>query len=138
MARGTIQICSECGFQTAQWLGQCPGCEAWNTLVEERVPTARGAAGRGGAGARGAWRPSSRAVRVAAPGLRLAPRPLSEVGAAPVQRMSTGIGELDRVLGGGLVPGALVLLGGSPGIGKSTLTNMVLGNLAGRDGARCT
>ena len=52
--------------------------------------------------------------------------------------MSTGIGELDRVLGGGLVPGALVLLGGSPGIGKSTLTNMVLGNLAGgRDGARC-
>ena len=41
MARGTIQICSECGFQTAQWLGQCPGCEAWNTLVEERIPTAR-------------------------------------------------------------------------------------------------
>ncbi len=64
-------------------------------------------------------------------GLALAPRPLSEVGTAPVQRMSTGIGELDRVLGGGLVPGALVLLGGSPGIGKSTLTNMVLGNLAG-------
>ncbi len=59
------------------------------------------------------------------------PRLLSEVGAAPVARMSTGIGELDRVLGGGLVPGALVLLGGSPGIGKSTLTNMVLGNLAG-------
>jgi len=60
--------------------------------------------------------------------------PLSEVGAAPVARLSTGIGELDRVLGGGLVPGALVLLGGSPGIGKSTLTNMVLGNLqqAGR------
>ena len=46
MARGTIQICSECGFQTAQWLGQCPGCEAWNTLVEERIPTARGADGR--------------------------------------------------------------------------------------------
>jgi DNA repair protein RadA/Sms len=63
-------------------------------------------------------------------GLRLAPRLLSEVGAAPVARMSTGVGELDRVLGGGLVPGALVLLGGSPGIGKSTLTNMVLGNLA--------
>jgi DNA repair protein RadA/Sms len=57
------------------------------------------------------------------------PIPLSDVGAAPVQRMSTGIGELDRVLGGGLVPGSLVLLGGSPGIGKSTLTNMVLGHL---------
>src|SRR6202030_493374 len=63
------------------------------------------------------------------PALRLAPRPLSEVGTAPVERMSTGIGELDRVLGGGLVPGSLVLLGGSPGIGKSTLTNMVLGHL---------
>jgi DNA repair protein RadA/Sms len=60
---------------------------------------------------------------------RVAPRPLREVGAAPLERMSTGIGELDRVLGGGLVPGSLVLLGGSPGIGKSTLTNMVLGHL---------
>jgi DNA repair protein RadA/Sms len=138
MARGTIQVCSECGYQTAQWLGQCPGCEAWNTLVEERVPTARGAAGRGGGGGR------DRGIRAGGVGggvsgaagggrgaeLRLAPRLLSEVGAAPIARMSTGIGELDRVLGGGLVPGALVLLGGSPGIGKSTLTNMVLGNLA--------
>jgi DNA repair protein RadA/Sms len=135
MARGTIQICSECGFQTAQWLGQCPGCEAWNTLVEERIPTARGANGRGG-GASGRGRGGRAAGAVgtaggAGAGLALAPRPLSEVGAAPLQRMSTGIGELDRVLGGGLVPGALVLLGGSPGIGKSTLTNMVLGNLAG-------
>jgi DNA repair protein RadA/Sms len=133
MARGTIQICSECGFQTTQWLGQCPSCKAWNTLVEERIPTARGAAARGGATGRG------RGAGVGGPGgpggsdgegLRLAPRLLSEVGSAPVARMSTGIGELDRVLGGGLVPGALVLLGGSPGIGKSTLTNMVLGNLA--------
>ena len=70
------------------------------------------------------------AVAVARRELKVAPRLLSEVGAAPVARMGTGIGELDRVLGGGLVPGALVLLGGSPGIGKSTLTNMVLGNLA--------
>ena len=59
------------------------------------------------------------------------PRPLAEVGVAPVARLSTGVGELDRVLGGGLVPGSLVLLGGAPGIGKSTLTNMVLGHLAG-------
>jgi DNA repair protein RadA/Sms len=128
MARGTIFLCSECGFQTAQWLGQCPGCEAWNTLVEERIPVARGAKGRGGgaAGVRG------KGAEGAGGGgaLKVAPRLLSEVGAAPVQRMGTGIGELDRVLGGGLVPGALVLLGGSPGIGKSTLTNMVLGNLA--------
>jgi DNA repair protein RadA/Sms len=132
MARGTIHVCSECGFQTTQWLGQCPSCEAWNTLVEERIPVARGgsegrgkggAAGRGGGGrgAGGAGGPAE---------LKVAPRLLSEVGAAPVARMGTGIGELDRVLGGGLVPGALVLLGGSPGIGKSTLTNMVLGNLA--------
>jgi DNA repair protein RadA/Sms len=129
MARGTIQICSECGYQTAQWLGQCPGCEAWNTLVEETVPTARGAV-RGGAGARGRGGPRVGGAGGGV-GLKLAPRLLSEVGSAPVARMSTGIGELDRVLGGGLVPGALVLLGGSPGIGKSTLTNMVLGNLAG-------
>ncbi len=140
MARGTIQVCSECGFQTAQWLGQCPGCEAWNTLVEERIPAARGAAGRGGGGGGGATGRGRGAGASGGPGgpgpgpggagLKLAPRLLSEVGAAPIARMSTGIGELDRVLGGGLVPGSLVLLGGSPGIGKSTLTNMVLGNLA--------
>jgi len=138
MARGTIQICSECGFQTAQWLGQCPGCEAWNTLVEERIPTARGAMGRGGAsgngvtgrGRGGGIGSAKGSGGAGGAGLRLAPRLLSEVGSTPVARMSTGIGELDRVLGGGLVPGSLVLLGGSPGIGKSTLTNMVLGNLA--------
>jgi DNA repair protein RadA/Sms len=130
MARGTIHVCSQCGFQTTQWLGQCPGCEAWNTLVEERIPSARGGEGRGkgAAGRRGGGRGVGGANGPAE--LKVAPRLLSDVGAAPVARMSTGIGELDRVLGGGLVPGALVLLGGSPGIGKSTLTNMVLGNLA--------
>jgi DNA repair protein RadA/Sms len=122
--RTTVHVCSQCGLQSAQWHGQCPGCEAWNTLVEERLPAARangrlGRAARHGTGSGAGERPA----------LRLAPRPLSEVGTAPVQRMSTGIGELDRVLGGGLVPGSLVLLGGSPGIGKSTLTNMALGHL---------
>jgi DNA repair protein RadA/Sms len=140
MVRRSIQVCSECGFQTAQWLGRCPGCEAWNTLVEERVPVVR-ASGGDGAGARRAGGGSRRrggegahGARALGSGPRLAPRPLRDVGAAPVARMSTGIGELDRVLGGGLVPGSLVLLGGSPGIGKSTLTNMVLGHLqqAGR------
>jgi DNA repair protein RadA/Sms len=130
VARGTIQVCSECGFQTTQWLGQCPGCEAWNTLVEERIPAARGADGRSGGRTGGRGR-GGHAGSGGGAGLKVVPRLLSEVGAAPVARMSTGIGELDRVLGGGLVPGALVLLGGSPGIGKSTLTNMVLGNLAG-------
>jgi DNA repair protein RadA/Sms len=131
MARGTIHVCSECGFQTTQWLGQCPSCEAWNTLVEERIPTARGGEGRGkGAAGRGGGGRGAAGGANGRPELKVAPRLLSEVGAAPVARMGTGIGELDRVLGGGLVPGALVLLGGSPGIGKSTLTNMVLGNLA--------
>jgi DNA repair protein RadA/Sms len=127
MARETIYSCSECGLQSAQWHGKCPGCEAWNTLVEERLPAlavgghGKAAAKRGlgaGAGSRGRERRPT-----------LAARPLRDVGAAPIERMQTGIGELDRVLGGGLVPGSLVLLGGSPGIGKSTLTNMALGNL---------
>jgi DNA repair protein RadA/Sms len=121
MARSTVNVCSQCGFSSAQWHGQCPGCEAWNTLVEERVAPPRARA-----------RPSTatrRAERAAAVGANVVPLPLREVGADPVKRMSSGIGELDRVLGGGLVPGSLVLLGGSPGIGKSTLTNMVLGHL---------
>jgi DNA repair protein RadA/Sms len=117
----SVHVCSECGLQSAQWHGQCPGCGTWNTLVEERAPAAGGAGGR--AGRRGSGGDRSR------PG-RARPIRLAEVGAAPVARLSTGIGELDRVLGGGLVPGSLVLLGGSPGIGKSTLTNMVLGHLA--------
>jgi DNA repair protein RadA/Sms len=125
MARTTVQVCSQCGFESAQWHGQCPGCEAWNTLVEERLPAPSAAR----PGARRAAKRGLGEARGSGPGLRLAARPLRDVGVAAVKRMSTGIGELDRVLGGGLVPGSLVLLGGSPGIGKSTLTNMVLGNL---------
>jgi DNA repair protein RadA/Sms len=114
MTRDTIYACSECAFQSPQWHGRCPGCEAWGTLVEERVERSAGKAKR-------------RAPAEGAP----APLPLRDVTATAAARLSTGIGELDRVLGGGLVPGSLVLLGGSPGIGKSTLTNMALGNLAG-------
>jgi DNA repair protein RadA/Sms len=116
VARTTVHVCSQCGSQSAKWHGQCPECGEWNTFVEEPLPQARN--GRRGVGPGGAHR-----------GGPSVPVPLAEVGAAPVARMSTGIGELDRVLGGGLVPGSLVLLGGSPGIGKSTLTNMVLGHL---------
>jgi len=117
MARPSTQhVCSTCGHVDARWHGQCPGCGAWNTLVEERAPapSARGGASGGRRGA-------------------AAPRPttLREVRAEAVARLSTGIGELDRVLGGGLVPGSLVLLGGSPGIGKSTLTGMAMGHLSG-------
>jgi DNA repair protein RadA/Sms len=125
--RTSVHVCSQCGFQSAQWHGQCPGCEAWNTLVEERLPPpAARSEGRGGVARTAAGRGHGKPA--------VAPRPLAEVGATPIARLSSGIGELDRVLGGGLVPGSLVLLGGSPGIGKSTLTNMVLGHLehAGR------
>jgi len=119
MARATsIHVCSECGHETPRWAGQCPGCRAWNTLVEEAVarPVARGRGGGGG-------------------GQAIAPVALGDVRAEAVARLSTGIGELDRVLGGGVVPGSLVLIGGSPGIGKSTLTTMALANLvaAGRE-----
>jgi DNA repair protein RadA/Sms len=111
-----LHVCSECGAQEFKWHGRCPTCGAWNTLVEQALPAEQAGSGRRGGNGR-ARRPT------------LAAKPLREVGAAPLERMSTGIGELDRVLGGGLVPGSLVLLGGSPGIGKSTLTNMALGHL---------
>jgi DNA repair protein RadA/Sms len=108
----SVFSCSSCGARTPKWHGRCPSCDDWNSLVEERAPTARAARVAGGAP------PPARPVL------------LREVSAAQSPRLSTGIGELDRVLGGGLVPGSLVLLGGSPGIGKSTLTNMALGHLA--------
>ena len=118
MARPTtVHVCSQCGHSSARWHGRCPGCQAWNTFVEERVPAA-GAGGRGRAGSAASAVPAGRPVR------------LADVSTERVPRLLTGIGELDRVLGGGLVPGSLILLGGSPGIGKSTLTNMALGNLA--------
>src|SRR3954451_8394937 len=98
----TIHVCTACGQTEARWHGQCPGCGAWNTLVEEAAP---GPAAAGGA-RRGAAR---------APAAR--PQRLRDVRPPAVDRLQTGIREFDRVLGGGLVPGSLVLLGGSPGIG---------------------
>src|SRR5437763_9959663 len=104
----SIFVCGQCGHESGKWHGRCPGCEEWNTLAEER--------------------PAAVATRAAARSLK--PIPLSEVRAPAVRRMRTGIGELDRVLGGGLVPGSIVLIGGAPGIGKSTITGGALGNLA--------
>src|ERR687896_98273 len=120
MARSaTVYACTECGHESPKWRGRCPGCGQWNTIAEEAC-VAPPAGGRG-AGAAGGGRARARALR---------PVRLGEVETPRVDRLSTGIGELDRVLGGGLVPGSLVLIGGSPGIGKSTLTTGALGNLA--------
>jgi DNA repair protein RadA/Sms len=119
----TIHVCSACGHESARWAGRCVGCGEWNTLVEQVRPApARAVVGGGGSGA------------IDAGGVPLTPVVLGEVQASWHERLSTGIGELDEVLGGGLVPGSLVLIGGSPGIGKSTLTTMALANLvaAGR------
>jgi DNA repair protein RadA/Sms len=114
MARSaTLFACSSCGHESPKWHGRCPGCGEWNTFVEE----VRAAAPAGP----GSARRSTRALK---------PVALGEVQAPRVERLRTGIGELDRVLGGGVVPGSLVLIGGSPGIGKSTLTSGALGNLA--------
>ncbi len=107
-------VCSACGATSLRWAGRCPECGEWNALVEEVLERA---AARG-----------ERAPAVAA-------RPLAEVGVAEAARVSTGTAELDRLLGGGIVPGGLYLLGGEPGIGKSTLLLQVAGRLA-REGRK--
>lgn len=97
----TVFFCSECGFESSKWLGQCPACHNWDTFVEE--PTAKHTSGTlGGLSSSG-------------------PARLNEVQADEEERTVTGIGELDRVLGGGIIAGSLILTGGDPGIGKSTL-----------------
>jgi DNA repair protein RadA/Sms len=98
-------VCTECGTESPKWMGRCPGCQAWNTMVEEiAAPT-------GGSGGFGRDRERSREP----------PRSIAQLEGNREPRFSTGLGELDRVLGGGLVPGSLLLVGGDPGIGKSTL-----------------
>lgn len=114
----TVHVCSACGHESPRWAGQCPGCQEWNTLVEElRAPAPKSGAARSGA--------------LTGTGTATRPVRLGDVAAEEHRRFSTGIGELDNVLGGGLVPGSLVLIGGAPGIGKSTLTTMALANLTG-------
>jgi DNA repair protein RadA/Sms len=112
--KATSFRCSECGHAALTWTGQCAGCGAWNTLEQAGAPASRSGRRRGAR--------SQNAPR---------PVPLRDVKAERTARLGTGIAELDRVLGGGLVPGSLVLLGGAPGIGKSTLAGMALANIAG-------
>lgn len=110
----TIFFCKECGYESAKWMGQCPGCKEWNTFVEE--PAAKTGGGRTA---------GRRISKTAAK-----PAYLSEISIEDHDRMPTGFQELDRVLGSGIVAGSLVLVGGDPGIGKSTLLLQVCRNLA--------
>ena len=110
MAKASVKFaCTECGQSTARWLGKCPGCGSFGTLVEEtlRVPDSRGAGGTA-----------------------LTPTRLDEVDVEEAARIPTGLTELDRVLGGGIVPASLVLIGGEPGVGKSTLLLMALASIS--------
>lgn len=95
-------VCQECGHDSQQWLGKCPGCGAWNSMVEETISKS-----------------ATKTYHINSDGAK--PRPITEVDNLPVPRLATGVGEFDRVLGGGIVPGALILIGGDPGIGKSTM-----------------
>ena len=105
-----VFFCTECGFESAKWLGQCPACKAWNTFSEERIKVS----------AKG----SAKALRDA-----VKPTSILDVKTADETRIKTGIAELDRVLGGGIVCGSLVLVGGDPGIGKSTILLQMCRNL---------
>ncbi|MBR1659983.1 MAG: DNA repair protein RadA [Oscillospiraceae bacterium] len=115
MRERTKFYCSECGNETSKWFGQCPACKAWNTLVEVPPDTAN--------------RSRSGAVKVAGAAVLNRPRRLAELDESEEIRFSTGMGELDRVLGGGAVVGSIVLVGGAPGIGKSTLLLQICGLL---------
>ncbi|MEO7150728.1 MAG: DNA repair protein RadA [Burkholderiaceae bacterium] len=112
----SIYVCTECGGTNAKWLGKCPQCEAWNTLVETAAETGGGKGGH-------RYQSLARALPVAT---------LSEIEASDVDRQPTGVEELDRVLGGGIVAGGVVLIGGDPGIGKSTLLLQALDALSKR------
>ena len=121
MAKGkkSVFFCQNCGHEEAKWLGQCPACGEWNTFVEERIDTGMA---KGTGGVPRSVRESVRRADVV---------PITDVTADDDVRCRTGIRELDRVLGGGIVPGSLVLVGGDPGIGKSTLLLQACQKLAG-------
>jgi DNA repair protein RadA/Sms len=119
----TAFVCSDCGSDYAKWQGQCNDCRAWNTLAEIRLgPAAGKGAGRAGGGAS--------ANRAGFAGALAGARVLKDIDLADLPRFSSGVGEFDRVLGGGLVPGSAILVGGNPGAGKSTLLLQTMCHLA--------
>src|SRR5712692_4828045 len=118
MAKTTTRfVCQKCGYESIKWLGKCPDCASWNSLTEE-IQVAR---------------PVAAVARVFGSEVSV-PRAITEIAVEDHQRVPSGIGEFDRVLGGGIVPGSLVLIGGDPGIGKSTLLCQVASQVANRHG----
>lgn len=111
----TVYFCQECGFESAKWVGQCPACKVWNSMVEEKVAAK-----------------VNKGTSVGSSLKEAAPERLSKITFQDDERVMTGIGELDRVLGGGIVRGSLVLVGGDPGIGKSTLLLQMCQRLSGQ------
>src|SRR5487761_583944 len=114
----SVFVCSACGGETLKWQGQCPACGEWNSLEQRAVRVAGTARGGGGQGAPGTG------------SLGAAPVPLAGGKDLDLERLPSGQGELDRVLGGGIIPGSVALLGGDPGIGKSTLLLQVAAHVA--------
>lgn len=109
----TVFVCNECGYESSKWLGKCPACGSWNTFFEQKIVESKNS--------------SLKAEKI-----NTVPQKLDSYKATETIRTSTGSGELDRVLGGGLVKGSLVLLGGEPGIGKSTLILQICNNIKGK------
>ena len=117
MAKGkntTIFFCQECGHESSKWLVQFPACKSWNSIVEEIIDK----------------KSVSSSGKVMSERKEAKPMPLSKISSSNEQRFSTGMKEFDRVLGGGIVKGSLVLIGGDPGIGKSTLLLQLCRNLS--------
>lgn len=107
----TVFVCNGCGYESSKWLGKCPACGEWNSFFEEKVVTSSGNSSKD------KTKPKSEVIK------------LNEVVKKETVRIKTGVGELDRVLGGGFVSGSLTLLGGEPGIGKSTLILQICANV---------
>ena len=111
----TIFVCSECGYESPKWLGKCPGCGQWNTLVEELEEVTPS---------------NNRGFSLSTNKTNSLPKPIKEIATEDLPRFSAGSVEMNRVLGGGIIPGSLVLMVGDPGVGKSSLNLRICANVA--------